>query len=222
LASPLIVQPSAKDTFIRSDNPTTNYGTDILLKTYDRDTLTIRPLLEFDISGLPADQTLLSATLELYYVEISGTDPVGKTIWAYKQSHPDWVEAEATYNIYKTGSNWTNPGGDYVTSDPAGGSTTFPADYGWMSWDILDICQDAYDSSIAVEILLRFETEGLSSEYSGGYFYSNNYSTAYYRPKLTIEYESEEEPGWAGEFGGVLVDATDGFDGVAIDELDGV
>jgi len=33
---------------------------------------------------------------------------------------------------------------------------------------------------------------------------------------------TESGGGWAGEFGGVLADATDGFDGVAIDELDGV
>lgn len=186
--SPLIVQPSGKDTYL-FQNGATNYGTLTYLTIIDWSGYATRSILEFDISVLPLGVTLDSATLQLYYYLYVYTNPSGKTVWAYKQTHTDWVELQATWFIYKTGSNWATAGGDYVTSNPVGGSTTFPASYGWMSWDVLAICQDAYASSIAAEFLIKFATEGLASGYSQGGWYSNNYTTdPSLQPKLTIAY----------------------------------
>jgi len=149
----------------------------------------LRSLLEFDLSELPPGATLNSASLQLYYYRWGNDNPTGKTAWAYKLTRADWVELEAAWNIYKTGSNWTAAGGDYVTSNPDGGSTTFPADYGWMTWNVLAIVQDAYDGSIPAEFLVKFETEGLESLYSLAYFYSNNEAAeTTKRPKLVIDY----------------------------------
>jgi hypothetical protein len=187
--SPLIVQPSTKDTYLYLYYDDNNYNGYDFLRVLERDSYTQRTITEFDISGLPVVDSLDSATLEFYYYGYTATDPVGKTVWAYKQTRTDWVEAEATWNSYKTGSSWTAPGGDYVTSSPTGGSTTFPAGYGWMEWDVLAIVQDAYDGSIAAEFLLKYETEGLSSGYSTCSFYSNDYTGDTSKcPKLTIEY----------------------------------
>jgi hypothetical protein len=184
----LVIQPSVKDTYMNEFNPDANYGiyvTDMWIDSYTGHTN--RPLLEFNISGVPAGVLIISATLQLYYYAYVSYDPSGKTVWAYKQNHTDWSESQATWNIYKTGSNWSTAGGDYVTSDPAGGSTTFPGSYGWMSWDVLDIVQDAHDLSINAEFLMKFETEGSSSEYLSK-FYTREYSDTSKRPKLTIEY----------------------------------
>ncbi|GAI16506.1 unnamed protein product, partial [marine sediment metagenome] len=141
--------------------------------------------------------TLNSASLELYYFLYDISNPSGKTVWAYKLTRTDWVEgvtevtstSGATWNDYKiigeTHYTWTAPGGDYVTSSPAGGSTTFPADYGWMTWNVLAIVQDAYDGSIAAEFLVKFATEGLASDYTKAYWRSKEYSP---QPKLVIDY----------------------------------
>ncbi|GAI54448.1 unnamed protein product, partial [marine sediment metagenome] len=149
-----------------------------------------RSILEFDISELPPGSTLISAILHLYYWALGGKDPLGKTIWAYKLTRTNWVELEATWNIYKTGSNWTAAGGDYVTSTPSGGSTIVPAEYGWMTWNVLAITQDAYDSEIAAEFLIKFETEGVPyEEYSAMLFRSGDYTTdPDLQPKLVIDY----------------------------------
>lgn len=188
MASPLIIQPSGKDAYLREINPDTNYGTGTTIYIQNTADFIRKSLLEFDISELPAGATLISATLELYYSGFAN-DPVGLTAWAYKQIHTDWVEAEATWNIYKTGSSWTAAGGDYVTSDPSGDSAIFPAECpAWMSWDVLAIVQDAYDSSIAAEFLIRFETEGVEDG-NQGQFRSNNYTIdTSLCPKLTIAY----------------------------------
>ena len=193
----LTVQPSAKDTFLNEDAATTNYGNLTFLavrEAYPGYNEVMRSALEFGISALPGGAILSSATLQLYYYALYNlTDGVGKTIWAYKQTHPDWVELEATWNIYKTGSNWTATGGDYVTSNPAGGSTTVPASYSWMSWNVLAIVQDAYDGSIAAEFLMRFATESVASDVrSNPRWYSREYTTdTSLCPKLVIEYTVE-------------------------------
>jgi hypothetical protein len=124
--------------------------------------------------------------LYLYYFSYYDNNPVGRTYWAYKLSRTDWVESEATWNIYKTGSNWTTAGGDYVTSSPAGGSKVMPASFGWVSWDILAIVQDAQTNGIAVELLLK---DGTESGDALGEFHSKEYtSDTSLRPKLVIEY----------------------------------
>jgi hypothetical protein len=190
--SPLIVGAS-KDTYIQYALPTTNSGTADRVAARDTKDLQIRSILESDISGLPAGQTLTSASLQQYYYSYTTTDPSGKTVWVYKQTHVDWVETEATWNIYKTGSNWSTVGGDYVTSSPVGGSTTFPASYGWMTWDVLAITEDAYTNSISFEVLEKFNTEGVNSGAgdSVARWYSKEYTgDTSLRPKLTIEYEA--------------------------------
>ncbi|MBA7586965.1 hypothetical protein ES708_28972 [subsurface metagenome] len=186
----LTVQPSAKDAMIHEGAPTNNYGGTNNVQVYDYPENSIRSLLEFDISGLPA-ATLDAASLQLYFYQWYDYDPVGKTVWAYKLTRTNWVELEATWDIYKTGSSWTTAGGDYVTANPAGGSTTFPADkLAWMTWNVLAIVQDAYDGSIAAEFLLKYETEQVPKPgYSECLWHSKDYTgDDSLRPKLVIDY----------------------------------
>lgn len=187
----LTVQPSSKDTYVRQDFNTSNYGGVDILYITDYDGSARRPIFEFDISELPSGATINSATLQLYYVNHSGDNPSGKTVWAYKLTRIDWVELEATWDIYKTGSNWTASGGDYVTSDPSGGSTTFPASEGaWMSWDVKSIIEQAIaDEWSVAEFLVKFETETEIANYSQAGIYSNDYtSDPSLCPKLVIDY----------------------------------
>lgn len=192
--SELTIQPSAKDTRLNQAVPTGNYGSltyiDVRVFSVAVPDRAQRDLLEFDISELPAGQNLISATLYLYYYAYDEQDPDGLTIWAYKLTRADWVELQATWNIFKTANNWTVPGGDYVTSNPAGGSTVFPASYGWMSFNVLAIVQDAYDGEIAVELLVRFDDEGPSAAYGASRFYSKDETVELtLRPKLVIVHE---------------------------------
>lgn len=199
----LIVQPSAKDNHMRQFVPTANYGTSVALyvRSHDLPDNNDRSILEFDISGLPADITLISATLSLYAWSFASV--VGRTYWAYKLTRIDWVEAQATWNIYKTGNNWTVGGGDYVTSEPSGGSAIVPAAAAWMNWDVLAIVQDAYDEAVAAEFLVRDETENQDGTNRYTLFWSKEYLTdTSLRPKLTIVYSipTVAARGWFSKF----------------------
>ncbi len=197
----LIVQPSAKDNYLNEAAEARSYGNAVDLQAKDYADGTGRPILEFDISGLPGGQTILSASLELYYYEWLLNNPSGKTVWAYKLTRIDWVELESCWNVYKASTAWTAAGGDYVTSDPGGGSTTFPAGYGWMAWNVLAIVQDAYANENPAEFLVKFATEQLASGGTIAKFHSNDYTDdTDLCPKLTIEYGAA---GWTGKISGV-------------------
>jgi len=192
----LTVQPSAKDTTLKQGSPTTNYGDHWSLLISDFTDGTQRGILESDISEIPEGAILDSATLQLYYFgDVGWLDPSGKTVWAYKLSRTDWVELQATWNIFKTDNNWGAAGGDYVTSSPSGGSTTVPAAPAWMSWNVLAIVQDAYDASASAEFLVKFATENVGAEAvaSGVYFFSNDYTTdPSLCPVLVVTYHALE------------------------------
>jgi len=186
-------QPSSKDAYVYGGAPTTNYGSATVLKTMqetpNRPNKILRSFIEFDISDIPEGAIFSQGDLQLKYWQWETRDPVGRTVCAYKLTRTDWVEGQATWNIYKTGSNWTTAGGDFVTSNPSGGSVNMPADTGWVTWEIDAIVQDAYDNGDDVEILVKFDNETLGDETNAApNFRSNNYATDADRPKLTVTF----------------------------------
>lgn len=182
-------QPSTKDNVIASNTPDANYGDLTQINVHDYSLpQTSRSLLEFDISDIPANATFSQGDLLLYYYGWNGNDPVGRTVWAYKLTRTDWVELESTWNSYKSGSSWTTNGGDYVTSNPSGDDIAMPAGYGWITWNINSIVQDAYDNTNDVEILVKYDNESQANR-AQSLFYSRNYTDdTSLRPKLTVTY----------------------------------
>jgi len=187
------IQPSAKDSFVTLQFPTTNYGTNVTIALHDHYLSPNRGILNFVIPSDISSASITSANLYLYYYGQDNLNPTGKQVDCYKITRDDWVEAQVTWNIYKTSNNWTAPGGDYVTSDPVGGSTTFPANAGaWMSWAITAIAKDAIDNvARSVNLIVKFTLENITDAglRSFPYFHSNNYTTdTTLCPKLVIEY----------------------------------
>jgi len=158
----ITIQPSTIDTFLKKEAPTTNYGTwnKVELACDQTNTYTHRALLSFNISTIDPTWVVTNSTMILYYFANLAIDPVGRTVWAYKNTRSDWVETQATWVDYKTATNWTAAGGDYVTTAPVGGSSVVPAAYGYQSWNITAIVQDARDTALPlVHILLKDNTE---------------------------------------------------------------
>jgi len=111
-----------KDTYLDAENKDTNYDSSTYIATGG------------NVAGVDERKRSL-----IHFTVPSGSGSITKvTLYAYRffsnyiaqnihqLSRTDWVEGEATWNIYKSGSNWTTPGGDYngtvIDTCPLGGA----------------------------------------------------------------------------------------------------
>ena len=112
-AYPYVIDPTTTlqpdsaglDTRIRGNTPTSNFGTLDLPDVGDRNSnssVAHRTLLEFNVSSIDSGDTVTSATVSLY--EQAAEDTASNTSWPveFRRVLADWVEAEATWNIFKT------------------------------------------------------------------------------------------------------------------------
>jgi len=169
-------QPSTKDTRLDVYNPNTNYGNATTL--YLQPPSLSRFIMHFDISDVP-DAVIFSQGDILIYRDASDATH----ITAYRLTRTDWVEAQATWNSYKTGSTWTTAGGDYTTTNSV--ETYCNAD-GWQTWNAATLIQDCYNNQSKNVHLLFNTTE------KAVYFYSKEHATTARRPKLTVTYTAPQ------------------------------
>jgi hypothetical protein len=191
-----VYQPSLKDTYLHSNNPTTNYGSEegLIVYTNTGGTIFLRSILTFDLTAQIIPSTdIASAKLYVYYNTYpTGDDPVGQTLRAYKVRRTDWEETEATWNVYKSGSNWSTAGAGDTTNDidnTLTGTGTVPAGFGWVEIDITDIVVDAIDNvSKIVHLILKWDNEAIGATYDFR-FHSTQYTgESSLKPKIVIEY----------------------------------
>ena len=105
----------------------------------------------------------------------------------------DWVEAEATWNIYKSGSSWStagcsSDGNDYTTTNVV--TSTVPAGYGWKSVDITNLWNDAIDAG-ATSLNIRLAGPTWGSAYA---FYVYGRAHASYKPYISYTELSTFKP----------------------------
>lgn len=187
----LTVQPNSIDRNPMSDVPNDSHK--ITMLQGNRTAAKRRFILKFDISALPANAGVTSAVMSIYYAGYYATapfiDPKGKAITAYRCTRYDWTEV-ATWNRYKSLTNWTTAGGDYSTTDSPDTktTTTIPTSVGWMAFsDSKNIVNDAIaNRSDEVNYLVRADVE-IDPDICW-YAYCRARDHADYPPKLVIEY----------------------------------
>lgn len=123
-------EADAVDTYIRSNQATTNFGTNGALYAGEWNglTFTTRSLLKFsDLTTIPSNALVKSSTLTLKVKDASGFG-TSSIMQIYRQLRA-WVEGEATWNIYSTGNNWGTAGGFNATDCEQTniGSTSVPS-----------------------------------------------------------------------------------------------
>lgn len=175
------------DTYIDEANATTNNGsaTNIGILDYSGSDEQ-RGLLKFDMSDLPASASITSAHLQVYVELIS----VSATYGAYGLKR-DWVEGEATWNIFSTGNNWGTAGAKNTSSDIDSAAqdtdTTGTSSGVWMQFDVTDWVQDIADSVRSnFGLLIARTTLPNDSHYCN---LSSSEQTDGQRPELWIDYE---------------------------------
>lgn len=215
-AYPYVIDPTTTlqpdsaglDTRIRDNTPTSNFGTLDLPDVGDRNSgssVKHRTLLEFDVSSIDAGHTVTSATVSLY--EQAAEDTASNTNWAveFRRVLADWVEAETTWNIFKTGSNWPGSAGcstngtDRIATVSATVTMDGTAAGAFIDWtgDLLDTDvqnfidggQSNYGWLISAESV---ENQGAAR--SGNEFRSSDHATSATRPKLVVVHTSPFTP----------------------------
>lgn len=155
-AQSMLTLTDAADTTLRGGTyANTNYGNSATLYTRASDNATYkrRALLKFDTHNtIPAGTTVTSAILAL---TIRGGDPETRSVGAYYEPS-SYDEAAATWNVRKTSTSWSTPGGnvgalyDTETVTNVAGSK--------VSWDVTRLVQDVvsgrYGSSRYARMLL--------------------------------------------------------------------
>jgi hypothetical protein len=186
MSSPVTIQPSGIDTTLFENVPTLNWGTNDTLYATSTTNERKRSLLKFDFSAVvPAGATITLATLSLYCT----TSRASHTITVYRLLRTDWVEAQATWNIYKTGSSWGTVGAlntttDITTTDAATAASV--AVDQWLNETVTAQVQTALNSVGGVAHFLVADV-GASEGYHNIYS-SREATTEANRPKLYIEY----------------------------------
>jgi len=87
-----------------------NSGGDInFIEIYDNDNG--RGIISFPIVNIINPNNVI---LKMLIWLIDSSFLQGKKLQVYRLIQSDWVENQATWNNYKTDSNWISPGGDYT------------------------------------------------------------------------------------------------------------
>jgi pimeloyl-ACP methyl ester carboxylesterase len=190
----LTIQPDGTagvDTVLRSFQPTTNLGTNSNLGAGESNAIVDiwRSAIKFNLSGIAAGSTIISATLSLYcHAEFSSN---ARTLRVYRLKRA-WVETQATWNIYSTGNSWSTAGGfhsdDCEQTDI--GSRAFSATETTGAFKDFTLTAASVQAMISGGswtnngFLVKADTE-TDDMYQ---FYSSDHSTAGNRPKLVIVY----------------------------------
>ena len=97
--STLVLQPNpaaGDDTYIAAASSVQNYGTQALIISNSQSNSPSHPLIRFNLSAIPANATILSATFEMYlsFSKVSITESLN-----VHRALRNWTEAGATCSI---------------------------------------------------------------------------------------------------------------------------
>ena len=108
----LTLQPNETDgydTSLAQSNPNTNYGGDAVLYIGESNVATNirRGLIKFNLSSIPSNAVISSVVLSLWVAFDASSNARDYKLYRVLR---DWVETQATWNIWKTSNNWTTAG----------------------------------------------------------------------------------------------------------------
>ena len=108
-----------QDTYITGYQPTTNQNGNTLLLGDHGGSDQARGLFKFTLPANPGSATITDVVVKLYLSGGNGTSAVDFNIYnGTSTPATTWVDSQATWNIYKTSTNWTASGGfsDFVST----------------------------------------------------------------------------------------------------------
>jgi len=191
---------STKSTYLTSAEPDTNKETeDLYVGEHNAGVETMRSLVQFDLSSIPAGSTINSAFLDLTFVGDASDNARVFSVYRVKRA---WVEDQATWNVYSTGNSWTTAGAADTTNDREGtaintyhAQVAAPDTTNGRKGVILDAAkiQEMITGGVFTNngFLLQVANESNDAIIYGG----DNNATATKRPILLVDYTAPESGG---------------------------
>jgi len=185
----------ASDTYINIDS--NNYSTSAQLNTYTwpADEVANAILMKFDLSGIPAGATIVSATLNLYLVESdTNTSYPSYNLSLNRIINHNPNLSMATGYTYDGTNSWTANTLAYDDIPLAQADISAPYDteavnqtLGFKTWNATQLVTDwLANPSLNYGLLINSDPLAPSDTYR--YFASSKNTTASYRPYLTVTY----------------------------------
>lgn len=184
------------DTYINYGAHDNNYGNsgDIYIGTYGG--AERRGLIYFDLSTIPSDAYVTSATLTLTFKgDYSG---YAKNVSVYRLLR-NWSETQATWNKWITTTGWTSPGASSNGNDAdltnvwasknvaASETMNTPADFVFNATGLSELQKMVNGTYANQGWLIQAE----ASTWDMYIYYSSGETTEAYRPKLVVEYSTD-------------------------------
>lgn len=144
-----------------------------------------RPIMNFNLSAIPAGSIINAAEMHL---EVWSTYGAALAALIRCTRPATWLESQSTWLVYRTGSNWTNAGGDYnAIGPPAAMAVTVPAAPGtWTITGLAGFVQDAVDNHAGIlSIIMRLDDEDPGVN-TGCVFRSTEYDSQ--DPEILVDY----------------------------------
>jgi hypothetical protein len=149
-----------------------------------------RSWLHFDLTQIPTGATIVSGTLLMSPTQIQGTNG-STTCTINRLTQPAWIENEATWLNYKSGTAWATAGGDFTATGAVSYEmpTTFAVDT--LSVAITALVQEAVDNLTdhikQLHLLLKKSNEGTNQSVQE--YRQKEFGEVAKRPHLAVTYE---------------------------------
>ena len=187
------------DTNLRENAPTTNYGSNALIRVGQYSSYRRHAVFKFDVSSFTEPTDIIKAD---FTVTTSATSGSSTRTMKYARLNQDFVESEATWNISATGISWsggagaegngefTQPTYDITVGDVTGAQTV----------DIMDLVVDAINRRDDILwLVMCFDPSDSATGTGSSIIHSSEAVTASDRPKIAVTVA--ERVAWTGARG---------------------
>ncbi|TLZ58476.1 MAG: DNRLRE domain-containing protein [Methanobacteriota archaeon] len=191
----LTFQPDAAamaDNFLYSGSGNQNYGNlaQLFVGNWTNGTWT-RSILQFPALPLPANATIVSAGLELYYSLVINDTPMDISVHRVTNS---WTEFDSTWDSRDGITPWDGAGGDF---DPAVVATVAGVTNatGWYRWNVTNLVDAWWTSAFPNDGLMVRQVSDTTAIMGQKGFSSSEDSNATRWPRLQLTYTTPSSHG---------------------------
>jgi hypothetical protein len=178
---------TGKDTYIQENSNNTNYGSNTkMLVGKDGLGRNHKSLIEFNISSIPAGNTVVSAKLQINVLYSSSDNNI--TISLYRLTSP-WNESEATWSNRTISELWNTTGGSYAEEVD---SLQFSNESRFYNFTITNLVRNWVNGSYTNYGIILVSND--SSTGNRREIDSSDSTNSSARPKLVIDYTENAPP----------------------------